>query len=164
MPKIEKFSDEKQEMNFRKFLRIMKFKHRKNIMLHHIDRQIENQICQNNQINEMTRPKTVFDENFNIDPEQFENKEFQQNQNTASPVREESKLNVETPPENDSDIKEQIFLTYTSINNILIEFNLDKDIKPHDIDQNLILELQNFPMTPEKKSRVDELLSLVIKY
>jgi len=79
MPKIEKFNDDKHEMNFRKFLRIMKFKHRKNIMLHHIDRQIEHQICQNNHINEIARPKNVFDENFNLDPEQFENKEFQQN-------------------------------------------------------------------------------------
>ena len=52
VPKIEKFDDEKQELNFRKFLRIMKFKHRKNIMLHHIDRQIENQIVQNTFINE----------------------------------------------------------------------------------------------------------------
>ena len=62
------------------------------------------------------------------------------------------------------DIQEAILQTYNSINNILIEFNLDKDIKPHDIDQNLILELQNYQMPPEKKCRVDELLSLVIKY
>ena len=55
-------------------------------------------------------------------------------------------------------------LTYNAINNILIEFNLDNEIKPNDIDQQLILELQNYQMSPERKAKVDELLNLVIKY
>jgi len=39
----EEFQDEKMEKNFKNFLRILKFKHRKNIMIiHEIDKQIEN--------------------------------------------------------------------------------------------------------------------------
>ena len=39
---LQSFDDERMEKNFKNFLRILKFKHRKNIMIiHEIDKQIE---------------------------------------------------------------------------------------------------------------------------
>ena len=37
-------------------------------------------------------------------------------------------------------------------------------MQPQDIDQFMIMELQNNPVIPDHKAKVDELLSLVIKY
>ena len=63
----EKFSDEKLEKHFRNFLRILKFKHRKNIMIiHEIDKQIENQF-QKNQMDQFSQSNCNYQEDNNIE-------------------------------------------------------------------------------------------------
>jgi len=56
------------EKNFRHILRILKFKHRKNIMIDHIDKELDNRLCRQESIGEthLNRDR-IFNENFNFE-------------------------------------------------------------------------------------------------
>ena len=64
-PRDEPFEDEKEEARFQSFLRLMKFKHRSNFLVQHMQSKIDNQIRSTFQYNELKQISDQLDTQMN---------------------------------------------------------------------------------------------------